>query len=439
MNSVLLTYLFLIILFGVCLTPFLIALKRKKFDIFEIIYWASAYFLLIFFFRSLYLFSFGSPFLGQPPFSKELIIAWNISLIYLIVTFIIFLVSYYSKIGIAIANTLPKLPKEWSVTKTKVLLPIFLIIAAISYIILIKYLGGFSYYLAHKQATLTAGGTTYLSFGTYFLVYSFIISLICVFKYKKLKKLTFLFLLPLVLITGFFSGAKGVFLSPILMGVIVFHYFKKSIKLKHIILFFLLVILIIPIFNAYRHAENLSQLSGAFIDYSRPKNLIPSFISRFHMMDSMIYIIRDTPEVMDYRLGGTITPLFVSWIPRQIWSEKPIISFGKVFAETYYKEVFAGTGIAASSTIIGEGYINFHIAGILWVAFLAGIILRFFYQYLIKNNFGTSGVFIYSSLFLFFFCFWESNITGLIARATPPLIILIIISLLLSKRTIKSK
>lgn len=434
MSSVSLTFFLLFVLFWICVIPFLLGHKKRKIDIFEIIYWASAYFLLIFVFRSLYLFFFGSPFLGQPPFSKETIVAWNVSLIYLIIGFIIFLVGYYSKIGIAIANTLPKLPKEWSIGKAKFFLPIFIIISFISYIVLIKYLGGFSYYLTHKQATLTAGGTTYLSFGGSFLIYSFLIGLIFVFRDKKFRKLTFLVLLPLVLVTGFFSGSKGAFLWPVLMIGLVYHYLKRQIRIRHLALFFLLVILVVPIFNVYRHAENFSQLSRAFVAYSSPTMLLTSFMGRFHGIDSMIYIVRDTPEVMDYQIGKTVAPLFVSWIPRQLWKDKPIISFAKIFGETYYRKFFAGTGTAPSPTIIGEAYINFHIAGILWIVFLWGVALRFFYQYLIKNSFGSSGVFTYGSIFLLLFAFWESDISGKISNLLFSLFLLLSISFLLSKR-----
>jgi len=439
MGDLSLTYLLLLLLFSICFIPFLIALKKRKFDIFEIIYWASTYFLFIFGFRSLYLFIFGSEFLGQPPFNEDTITAWNISLTYLIISFIFFLIAYYSKIGISIANTLPKLPKEWSVKKAKIFLPIFVIISFVSYAALIKYLGGLSYYLTHKAEILTTGGIIYLSSFISLLAYSFLISSIFTFRYRKFRKLTFLILFPLVLITGFFSGSKREFLFPVLMGVMAFHYFKKPIKIKHIVLLLILAFMIFPIFNIYRYVKSLTRLSEAFVIYSNPLKLVYAFMMRFHGIDSMIYIIRDTPGVMDYQLGKTIAPVFVSWIPRQLWEEKPIIAFGKIFGETYFKKFFGGTGAVPSPTLIGESYINFHVAGILWATFLMGIILKFFYHYLIKNNYGASGVFIYISIFpMLFFMFWESEIASRISTFLFSLFLLFIISLLLSKRTIKA-
>ncbi|MHA1291719.1 MAG: O-antigen polymerase [Promethearchaeota archaeon] len=394
--------------------------------------------MLIYFFRSLYLLSgFPSQFLGQKPFSKEIIGAWNLSLIYLIISFVIFLIGYYSKVGVAIANSLPKLPNEWGVGKAKIFLPLFVIIGFISYFILFKYIGGFFYYLTHKSEALTIPGTSYINFGVAFLNYSFLIGLIFALKFKKLRKTTFLFLLPIILTMGFIRGSKAALLGPILAAIIIFHYLKKPLKLKHIFLFLLFVILAIPILDVNRGAKNLSNISKAFLVYSNPIKPITIFMNRFHDMDSMIYIVRDTPGVMDYQLGKTIAPIFVSWIPRQLWENKPTIAFGRVFGETYYKEFFGGTGTVPSATIIGEAYINYHVAGMVGISLLFGILLRIFYQYLIKNNLGVSGVFIYSSNFLGLSIFWEADFSIVITALVFSLFLLFSISFLLSKTSRK--
>ena len=91
---------------------------------------------------------------------------------------------------------------------------------------------------------------------------------------------------------------------------------------------------------------------------------------------------------MDYQYGKTILPVFVAWIPRQLWPQKPIVVFGKIFSETYFFKWFTGTRAAASPTVVGEGYINFNFPGMLLVSFLCGIFLRSSYEYCIKRNFG---------------------------------------------------
>ena len=97
----------------------------------------------------------------------------------------------------------------------------------------------------------------------------------------------------------------------------------------------------------------------------------------------------------------------MAWVPRQLWEDKPIVSFGKVFGETYLGEHFAGTGVSASATIVGEGYLNFHVPGMLAAAFLMGLVLRLAYEWLITRNRGGPGVFLYATLFLPLATAWE--------------------------------
>jgi hypothetical protein len=137
---------------------------------------------------------------------------------------------------------------------------------------------------------------------------------------------------------------------------------------------------------------------------------------------------------MDYQLGGTIWPLFVAWIPRQLWEDKPIISFGKIFAEEYLGEFFSGTGTSASPTLLGELYLNWHIPGILVGALLSGIAIRFVYAYFIRRQFGAPAVFVYSQIFLSLFTFWEASIAGLLAGVISTLILLLALVFLVGGR-----
>lgn len=157
-------------------------------------------------------------------------------------------------------------------------------------------------------------------------------------------------------------------------------------------------------------------------------------MSRFYGIDSLTLIVRDTPKVMDFQHGKTIAPLFVAWVPRQLWEDKPTISFGKVFAEKYMGQHFAGTGTSASPTVLGEAYLNWHLPGLLLVAFLSGVILRVVYAWLIQRNFGVPAVFLYSQIFLFLFMFWEASIAGLLAERIASLAILMVLVFMIGQR-----
>lgn len=422
------------ILFVVNSLLFVRLLFSKKRDLFEPIYWASAYFLLIFGIRSIYAMLFGTPFLGTPPYSTETVTAWAIALIYVIVSLLFFLIGYYSKFGVALARLIPPLPQQWSLTKIKLFVPLLTGTGLLAFAILVSYFGGLEAFLTQKQLTLTAGGTTYLYQFVNLTTYALFISYITVLIHRKMRVITFL-LLAIVLLLGFASGAKGSVIFSILSLLIARNYFKTQIQLRHFLVIALLIVLIFPFFNVYRHTSDLAQvLPAAIVILGRPDLLVHHLLDRFHDIDSLIFIIRDTPEIMDFQLGKTILPLFIAWIPRALWPEKPIISFAKVFGETYYAPWFAGTGTAPSPTIIGEAYINFHVGGILWIALMSGIMLRTIYHYLIRRSFGPSGIFVYIVIFPFLFIFWESDIAGLLSRAGLSFFLAVIISLLIAKR-----
>ena len=434
MSDIVAIYALLAVLFCVGSIPLIRLFLNTKRDLFEPVYWASAYFILIFGIRSIYAMLFGTPFLGNPPFSLETVNAWIIALIYAIASFLIFLIGYYSKFGAALAKTLPLLPRHWSLTKIMLFVPLATGIGFLALSVLIIYFGGLEIFLTRKQLTLTAGGTTYLYLLVGFIQYALFIAYITALIHRKMRA-TALLLLAIVLIIGFASGSKGSVLFPILSFLVIRNYFKRPIQLKHLLIIALLAIFVFPFFNVYRSLSDLNQVLAAAIGiFDRPNLIVHHIMDRFHDMDSLIFIIRDTPETMDFQMGKTIAPLFVAWIPRVLWPDKPVISFAKIFGETYYAPWFAGTGTAPSPTIIGDAYINFHVGGMLWIALASGILLRTLYEYLIHRSFGPSGVFVYVAILPFLLLFWESDIAGLLSRAGSSFLMAVTISLLLAKR-----
>jgi len=330
-----------------------------------------------------------------------------------------FLLGYYSRTGKIIASILPSLPRKWNNKRLAIGLPLMLLVGIVSFLLLVQSFGGWGAYLMGKQETLTASGQGYYLLGVSLILIAYAAALTHALTTRKWKFIVFVLLLPLVLTMGLISGSKGNFLIPILITLVSINYLKKKIRPKQILIFALFVVLSIPVFNIYRHLTNISDITGE--DSNAFSNLdvnetAKQVMSRFYGIDSLTYIIRDTPDIMNYQYGGTVFPLAVAWIPRSMWEGKPIISFGKIFAETYYQEYFAGTGTSASPTVIGEAYINWHIPGMLVVSLLCGAIIRAVYIYLICRNFGAPSVFMYSQLLIFLFLFWESSIAGLIAR-----------------------
>lgn len=441
MSSLPLAYALMGVTTVVCLLPFFAALRGRRTDMFAPIFWASAYFLLLFVLRPLYDLTLGSEFLGKAPFARATGEAFNLGLLYALLGLCLFFAGYYSTLGPRLADRFPKLPPNWSDRRVRVAWPLLLGLGSVAYFLLVWSFGGWEYYLCHKQETLTAPGQGYLQLGVSLILVVFALNLSQFLGTGKHGYMVYGLLLPVLLAIGFFSGSKGAFLMPILVAMVVHHYLKGNIRFRSILALVLFSSLLFPVFNTYRHYSCAASTStptsisapGAATDKLTLEILVRHAMSRFYGIDSLAIIIRDTPKVMEFQHGDTVLPLFVAWIPRQIWEDKPTISFGKVFAEKYLGEFFAGTDISASPTLLGEAYLNWHLPGLLLVSLLSGVFIRSAYVWLIQRNLGAPAVFVYSQFFLYFFMFWEASIAGLLAERIASLVILLAVVFLIGR------
>lgn len=420
MDDVALIWVLTVLLFFVVAFPHWQLLWRwKHTDPFGAVYLASAYFLLIFPLRSLYALAQGTEFLGKPPFDEATRTAWVVALVYLIVGFGVFYLGYYSPLGRMVARAAPGLPSMWRWRRVGWMAVGLTLIGLMSFILLVKYLGGLETYLTQKQVALTAGGTTYL----YQLIGSFwIASAICYLRYTQTRArrhlLQTLVLLVTTLLVGATTGAKGYVFFPLLTILVLRHYLIRRINVLFIVLIGLILTALIPAFNIFRHTQDLSTIPTRYmIVISTPRILLHHLLARFHPLDAVVTIIRDTGSLFPFQYGSTIIPIFVAWIPRAIYPDKPVISYAKVFGETYWAEWFAGTGSAPSVSILGEAYVNFHFPGLVTIAFIAGVLLRGFYDYLVRLRRSHSGLLLYALNMPYIAMFWESDIVGLITRA----------------------
>ena len=431
MANIVLTYALIVALVTICLFPFLFVVRVGQKDFFEPIYWATAYFALLFIFRPIYDLTLGSEFLGNQPFDSATGEAFNLGLLYAFLSFCVFLIGYYSSLGTRLAAALPFLPATWHGYRVKIGTALLLALGLVAYAYLIEFFGGWSYYVNNKSETLTMAGQGYLLFGVSLISVAFSLQLTFAFQSGKKSYVTLAVLLTILFVIGFFSGSKTAFFVPVLVFLISFHYLKKVMRVRQFFGFLVLVFMLMPIFNLYRQHSDVIDLDAVreiqLADESIYQVFVRHGMSRFYGIDSLALIIRDTPRAMDFQYGSTVWPLFVAWVPRQVWENKPIISFGREFADIYMPEYFAGSGTSASPTLIGEGYLNWHLPGALFVALLSGITLRVIYFWLILRNLSAPSVFLYSQIFLYCFSFWEISIAGFLAERIPPLIVLIVV------------
>lgn len=410
-----------VMIFLIALIAVSFVIQRSDFDIFELVYWSLAYFLLLFGIRSIHIFLYGSPFIGKFPFDSRTLSAFNFALFYILLSLIIFLIGYYSNLGLRLSNSVSSLyllPKIWNVNKARVLIVILSITGLLFHLYFIRTLGGYKYYIFNKSETMLATGDEYIKWGASLTNYAFFIAYIIWLKTRKLR-FFYLILLPINFLLAFLSGSKGSFLSIILVMLVIYSYLKKKIKILHIIYFVLFALIIIfPIFNAYRgNFEDFSEL----ILYGQKRighaleseeSFIYEIFHRFAGTDMLTIAVRDTPDVEPFQFGKTVYLILVAPIPRKLWADKPIISVGRWFGMKYLNG-FQG---AAAVTIIGDGYINFHIAGIIFFSLVMGMFARFMYHYCIIRGVNYSSVYVYAIFFNILFKSWELSIVTLIIR-----------------------
>jgi len=309
-------------------------------------------------------------------------------------------------------------------------------VGGISYGLLILYLGGPAQYLGNKATIVTVDGQGYLALGVSVIPIIFGVAVTRLVSTGLGRVVTLGLLLPLILFIGLSSDSKQQFLVPVLIIIIAVHYLRRRIRFTLILPFVLFVILAFPVFNAYRGVRELSDVPSTVtqVNITDFEFLTRSVMGRFYGIDALTYAVRDTPGVMDFQYGATLEPLIVAPVPRQVWSDKPTVSFARTFANTYFGKFFFGSGIFAAPSILGEGYINFALPGMLLVGLLSGLILRSAYGYFIVRGGGAPAVFAYSIIFVHLFKFWEADLAGLIVAATTSLLLALIAIALIGSR-----
>jgi oligosaccharide repeat unit polymerase len=401
MSDITLLYFFLALAFFVIVyIPLFQYVKRKRRDIFEPVYIVTFIFLMMFWVRSVYVLVWGSGVLGEQPFPADIIEAWNITWLYLILAMSLFFMSYYSKIGVAVANAFAPLPAEWSIRRTYLIIFILFGVGLAAFLSLAGQFGGIVEFLIRKPEIFSMLGIGPLMLLSYCMTTAAcIIYVLLVMRRRRRNFWLFIPLLLIAIAAQAGQGMKGALLLFLFTLLMIYHYLKKPIRLRFLILFSLIAVFIVFLaLLPLRQPNGVAAYQQITLEYSsKPMLILNIAIQRFSGIDGLIYIIRDTPWIMDYQLGKTYLPVLYAWIPRELWPDKPVTGFGQIFTPLYLGHVFAPGSTTYAPTIFGEAYVNFHVAGIILVATLGGIFLRAFYHYLIERERGLSSVLVFST------------------------------------------
>jgi hypothetical protein len=269
-------------------------------------------------------------------------------------------------------------------------------------------------------STAILANTTQLSFLQIFDSigdYSFVCIVFIVFKYKR--KLLFL-LLPLCsaeIGLAIANGGRLGMILPLFYLAIVYHLTIKPISVGRIAIFAgVILLVIIPITTNFRNNYQYSLLTnnnqvGYDAIASSFKNggagsvtnseKIQSYQRYYSPLEGFTRVVQMVPTVSDYQLGASFLPgVFIQFIPRFLWPDKPIILPGREFAKTFWnKDIYEFFGTNEEISIFGELYYNFWLFGIVLLFFI-GRFISFLYSYFLSHR-QYEEFFILRYLFLF--------------------------------------
>src|SRR5215831_3493546 len=307
MDSTGLLYLLLAVSFALLVgVPAFQYLRRGRRDLFEPVYVGTLVFSLMFWVRSLRVLWIGSELIGEAPFSADLVKAWNLAWIYLILATGVFFASYYSHLGKSLAKVFPRLGTEWKHGAARSMIVLLFGCGLAAVYSLVGRYGGLGQFLGRRQDTEpTLGmGVADVELLSYCVALSAFAAYI-VFLCRRKHLGTFLFLLAAALVVGLVAGSRTYFLYPIATLLLIDHYLRKPKKLRHLVSLGLIAALIIsPLVIVFREGMTFHEISSSEAVVGRAG--LPSFIERFAGVESLLLIIRDTPAVMDYQYGKTM-------------------------------------------------------------------------------------------------------------------------------------
>jgi oligosaccharide repeat unit polymerase len=221
-------------------------------------------------------------------------------------------------------------------------------------------------------------------------------------KYKKRKLMAYTLWVISFLVFVFFN----IFISQ--RGAIVFcmvqlvalSYYLQNYKLPKIKLFIGLIVAL-SIFQIMSNLRGVKDVENEDIKVNFSKALEPAILTT-NMIDvsKTAHIIAAIPNKIDYQYGATFTTIFIAWIPREFWPNKPVTNIDNTIGMKVFGATMYGSG-GVPPGIFAELYWNFWVPGVLIGCFLIGFLLKLINQTILSNIANTNVVIIYVVNFMF--------------------------------------
>ena len=297
-------------------------------------------------------------------------------------------------IGPAVGGAIPRPQREWShaqcLAVAMVLIPLGLSVSLAAQFELIPERLG--------TGVLSGFATSYHA-GIALLTVAYL-------RYRSRAALLMVFILiPPLMAMAFFTGSKSLLLQPLMMVAFAHIVVTRRIRAFWIVGGILAIIVIYPIAVFYRNVVAMSnQLSAvevltnpartfgllsAFTAQTDPTEYLTSGLEatgrRFDAVGITSIILRDTPDRVPFQGGWSIGYVFIAYVPRVLWADKPVTTaLGQFVTDNYGPGPHITSHTAPSW--VGEFYMNFGFPGIIVGCLTLGIIFRTVQSYLFHGR-----------------------------------------------------
>ncbi len=281
----------------------------------------------------------------------------------------------------------------------------------------------------------------YIAYGTFYIMWSR-------GKLPIYQALTLLLVfVPLEIIKRFSSGLLAELMILGLYIILIIWYERKRIPVIFITITMLMYLAFNPVKSEYRQLTwndrsapmnpidkvslfiNLAvkhyQGANTSVKTSENSTANPA-IERSAQILLFSDVMEKTPKLVPYWNGETYLPLFTSFIPRALWSDKPIEMVGNQFGHRYHYLDYNDKITSINLPWIVEMYANFGILGVLIGMPLVGVFLAFLEQKLNSSKMEPLEV-VMGAAVLFRLIYQESNFSVMVGSVVSLIVILYLV------------
>ncbi len=308
-----------------------------------------------------------------------------------LVGYLSLLVGYASPFSAGISRGLPRSRSEWP--------PGFTVLLGVGMIPV-----GLAVNVAGRVGMIPpAFGTGVIGIFALAYVYANCLLTIAVLRYKLRLPVVFLAVnIAFSFVYGILTGTKMNMLVAPAAVVLTATLLRGRIRARWLVLGFAAVLLVYPLSDfvkievgstSSRSAEIIRnpvgtlRIVGDFLSSSRPgEYFVEGLIKSGGRLDALgvtSVLVRDTPGRSPYQHGRTLGLIFVAFVPRALWPDKPGISLGQWITTNY------GSGAQVESSTgpsqLGEFYINFGYFGVIAGMLFLGFVMRLAHETLLRH------------------------------------------------------